>query len=277
MRNLSLATLLVSVCLITSCGAAGVKVAYTPPAVPLTVEIDSHGNISVSIAKTFTGPWGTVTIAADVESDRLSEFDFTLDIRLDGQDHVYGLKGGTAKKGEANFASTFYRLLNIYWDEKSVLIIAARMDGATPPPYVRTAPTAAPRATEVPNRGNASLWTETTIPPTKHPRATEVPNRGNASLALCGNAPVSRLSIGSYAKISASDLPNVLNSAPASRSGGARTLYEMYSVQNARLHLVDGPVCDGQHLWWKVWWPLKGGVYGWTPEGEDGIYWLDPN
>jgi len=252
MRNLSLATLLVSVCLITSCGAAGVKVAYTPPAVPLTVEIDSHGNISVSIAKTFTGPWGTVTIAADVESDRLSEFDFTLDIRLDGQDHVYGLKGGTAKKGEANFASTFYRLLNIYWDEKSVLIIAARMDGATPPPYVRTAPTAAPRA-------------------------TEVPNRGNASLALCGNAPVSRLSIGSYAKISASDLPNVLNSAPASRSGGARTLYEMYSVQNARLHLVDGPVCDGQHLWWKVWWPLKGGVYGWTPEGEDGIYWLDPN
>lgn len=40
------------------------------------------------------------------------------------------------------------------------------------------------------------------------------------------------------------------------------------------LDVLEGPVCDHEgHVWWRV---QRDNLVGWTPEGQDGSYYIEP-
>lgn len=87
----------------------------------------------------------------------------------------------------------------------------------------------------------------------------------------CGNATVPRLIVGGQALMVDSE-PNNLRTQPAT---SARKVDEI--SRGAVVDVLDGPVCDqakGQFQYWLV--QTDRGVTGWTPEGKNGVYWLEP-
>lgn len=104
---------------------------------------------------------------------------------------------------------------------------------------------------------------------------------------LCGTAPapastpvcpppddpaylLPRLSIGAQARVVAGDLPNLLRDQPGSSGQllGEIPPGQVFVVQ-------DGPRCSflDKIIWWQV---NFNGLIGWTAEGQDGDYWLEP-
>ncbi|MDX1990870.1 MAG: SH3 domain-containing protein [bacterium] len=74
-----------------------------------------------------------------------------------------------------------------------------------------------------------------------------------------------------YAGIVTPGEPNVLRDLPGRNASGSRVLGSINGGTVFRV--IEGPVCaDGIH-WWRV---AVGNQMGWTAEGENGIYWLDP-
>jgi hypothetical protein len=66
-------------------------------------------------------------------------------------------------------------------------------------------------------------------------------------------------------------LPNVLRSLPGKNSSGSVVTGRMPA--GSTFTVVDGPQCADSYLWWQV---NYNGKIGWTPEGENTTYWLEP-
>ncbi len=81
---------------------------------------------------------------------------------------------------------------------------------------------------------------------------------------------VPRLSIGAQGRVEDGGLPNLLRDLPGS-SGGLLGQLE----PGTEFIVVDGPRCSllDKIVWWQV---TANGLTGWTAEGRDGDYWIEP-
>jgi serine/threonine protein kinase len=79
-----------------------------------------------------------------------------------------------------------------------------------------------------------------------------------------------RLVVGQKGHVLPSD-PNRLNTFPR-RSGNTNPTIDDIPVGSV-FSVIDGPVCADNIRWWKVNWK---GLVGWTGEGENNKYWLEP-
>lgn len=84
---------------------------------------------------------------------------------------------------------------------------------------------------------------------------------------LCNQDLAPRLTIGAIARVTLGE-PNNLRLVPR-RSGAL-----MGQIRGGEpLIVLDGPVCNDGLTWWRV---RDNQREGWTAEGNDGIYWLEP-
>lgn len=83
-----------------------------------------------------------------------------------------------------------------------------------------------------------------------------------------------RLSIGLRARVTTfPPQANALNSQPARPSRDSRSLLLATIPVGGTMVLLNGPVCNDGVLWWQV---NYNGIIGWTGEGAEGVYWLEP-
>jgi hypothetical protein len=79
-----------------------------------------------------------------------------------------------------------------------------------------------------------------------------------------------RLAVGTQARVEAGGLPNLLRDQPGSSGKllGQIPSGDIFTV-------LDGPRCSllDKIVWWQV---TYNGLTGWTAEGDDGDYWLEP-
>jgi hypothetical protein len=86
--------------------------------------------------------------------------------------------------------------------------------------------------------------------------------------AFCSLTP--QLSIGATGIVAPGE-PNVLRDRPGLNASGSTVIGSM--AEGAIFTTLDGPRCvDGYH-WWLV---TAGGQTGWTAEGLNGVYWVNP-
>ncbi|GAB4527180.1 MAG: hypothetical protein OHK0046_44710 [Anaerolineae bacterium] len=76
-----------------------------------------------------------------------------------------------------------------------------------------------------------------------------------------------RLSIGEQARV----LPGQANNVRDSASTDGARLGQLTS--GTVMDVLEGPVCAEGYTWWRV---ESGAISGWTVEGADGEYWLEP-
>lgn len=82
-----------------------------------------------------------------------------------------------------------------------------------------------------------------------------------------GNCTSTRLTVGGQAVVTPGT-PNRLRSGPG-------TGYDRITSIPAggTMQVIGGPSCGNGYIWWQV---SYNGITGWTAEGGDGSYWLDP-
>jgi hypothetical protein len=106
---------------------------------------------------------------------------------------------------------------------------------------------------------NSVYWLE---PHAGMPTPTPAPVTG------CTLAP--RLRVGTTGMVTPGD-PNVLRDVPGLNRSGSTVIGNL--TQGAIFTVLNGPTCRDGYNWWQV---TAGGRVGWTAEGENGVYWLDP-
>lgn len=86
-------------------------------------------------------------------------------------------------------------------------------------------------------------------------------------IKTCPSSPPMRLSIGGYGRVTPGDANRVRDT--PSRSGALVGIIE----GGRSFEVLDGPTCGDGLTWWQV---DDGALVGWTVEGADGEYWLEP-
>jgi len=87
-------------------------------------------------------------------------------------------------------------------------------------------------------------------------------------------ALATRLSIGLRARVTSfPPQANALNSQPSRPSRDPRSVSLGVIPVGGTMTLLNGPVCNDGVLWWQV---NYNGIIGWTGEGANGVYWLEP-
>lgn len=97
--------------------------------------------------------------------------------------------------------------------------------------------------------------------------AAGVESSSEAQVFACAFGVAPRLTIGSQARVTPGP-SNRLRSVPAL---AGVTLG--YIPGGATFTVLSGPVCESNLGWWQV---NYNGLIGWTAEGQNGIYWLEP-
>ncbi len=88
----------------------------------------------------------------------------------------------------------------------------------------------------------------------------------------CPNAPLSRLHVGDFATVTYDPPhPNRVRDKPNSASGKVVGMID----PGEEIEILDGPVCNNRYVWWKAR-SLESGLTGWTAEGDQESYWLNP-
>lgn len=82
-----------------------------------------------------------------------------------------------------------------------------------------------------------------------------------------------RLVVGGYGRVTPG-LPNVLRSAPGTTASGANSVVIGSIPGGAVFQVNSGPTCGTDGRWW--WYVNYNGLLGWTAEGENGNYWVEP-
>lgn len=83
-----------------------------------------------------------------------------------------------------------------------------------------------------------------------------------------------RLNVGLRARVTTfPPQANALNSQPARPSRDPRSVLLGTIPVGGTMVLLNGPICNDGVLWWQV---NYNGIIGWTGEGENGVYWLEP-
>ena len=109
------------------------------------------------------------------------------------------------------------------------------------------------------------LYDADSVTPSSAPPAQ--PSEPNVPAGNCQGAPPPRLSVGGRGRVTPG-LPNKIRSAPS--TGAPQT----GSIPGEGVFSVlSGPRCVDGYLWWQVEYE---GVTGWTANGGDGEYWVEP-
>jgi hypothetical protein len=99
--------------------------------------------------------------------------------------------------------------------------------------------------------------------PTANPTPTTPPN-----VVWCPGTPASRLVIGMRGRVTYTDgTPTRLRQNP-----GGEILYNM--PEGTPFNVVGGPQCEDDYTWWRL--QLDDGQVGWSAEGDDEDYFLEP-
>lgn len=99
---------------------------------------------------------------------------------------------------------------------------------------------------------------------------TAVPQQPSPTpiVLTCSLAP--RLQTGNAGRVAPGPLPNAMRSAPGTGSSSV----VLGNIPGGTIFSVlEGPVCQDGYQWWQV---NANGLVGWTAEGQDDTYWLDP-
>ncbi|HLU10965.1 MAG TPA: SH3 domain-containing protein [Oceanobacillus sp.] len=84
---------------------------------------------------------------------------------------------------------------------------------------------------------------------------------------MCYNTLPSRMTIGMWARITPG-LPNRLRAQPSTTSSVLALI-----PAGGQFSIIAGPQCSENTAWWQV---NYNGIVGWTMEGQNGEYWLEP-
>jgi uncharacterized protein YraI len=104
-------------------------------------------------------------------------------------------------------------------------------------------------------------------PPATSPPGVPPPTPFTTTLLACTNSPPTRLSVGQTARVSAGS-PNNVRSSP---STSAQRIGQIPG--GASFQILEGPICGDGLTFWRV---NYNGLIGWTAEGQDREYWLEP-
>ncbi len=99
------------------------------------------------------------------------------------------------------------------------------------------------------------------LPPT--PTSTAVPTS-----AGCSDALPARLSISAHGRVTPGN-PNSLRTGPD--TVGTTIIGQIPG--GGQFIVINGPACGAGMRWWQV---KYNGQFGWTPEGQGTVYWLEP-
>lgn len=88
-----------------------------------------------------------------------------------------------------------------------------------------------------------------------------------AQADACGSSPRPRLTIGAYGRVTFG-IPNNVRDTPSKTGNLIGKLLDGESFQ-----VTDGPKCADGFNWWQI---HTTDFDGWTAEGSDGYYWLQP-
>jgi hypothetical protein len=91
-----------------------------------------------------------------------------------------------------------------------------------------------------------------------------------ANTGACAPNLPPRLFVGGQGRVVPGD-PNAIRNQPTTNNASSQTIGVVPG--GAVFSVVNGPVCADGFTWWQV---NYSGVTGWTPEGQDYTYWVDP-
>jgi formylglycine-generating enzyme required for sulfatase activity len=89
----------------------------------------------------------------------------------------------------------------------------------------------------------------------------------HATAQDCSQAPAPRLLIGEQGRVTPGP-PNILRARP-----GTSGTYITDVPGEAFFTVLEGPICSSGYYWWRI---RYAEFEGWTVEGDDGIYWIEP-
>jgi hypothetical protein len=89
-------------------------------------------------------------------------------------------------------------------------------------------------------------------------------------VVTCGGPLPSRMINGDYGRVTPG-LPNVVRSSPGTAAGSSTVIGSIPPY--GTFTIIGGPQCATGMIWWQV---NYNGLVGWTAEGQNGVYWLDP-
>ncbi len=99
---------------------------------------------------------------------------------------------------------------------------------------------------------------------------TAVPRQPTSTPIVLRCALSPRLQAGNAGRVAPGPLPNAVRSAP----GTGNSSVVLGNLPGGTVFTVlEGPVCMDGYNWWRV---NANGFVGWTAEGQNGEYWLDP-
>jgi len=116
---------------VTGCESVTGQVAYQPPGIPLTISIDTNGNIVFAVEGKVTYPTPLGTFSAGVVVDPVKHFKIanTLTVRDNGKDYFYDLHGNDFN---LNFESGYYRQINFRKDGSNLFLEVERINTSGP-------------------------------------------------------------------------------------------------------------------------------------------------
>jgi Tol biopolymer transport system component len=120
--------------------------------------------------------------------------------------------------------------------------------------------------------GNVFLCSGPATVPQAPARPTNTPvpatTTTTSGRAVCDGAMNTRLAVGAQARVVPDGLPNNIRREASTTSEriGRIPAGEPFSV-------IGGPQCAQNLVWWEI---TYGDITGWTAEGQNGVYWIEP-
>lgn len=138
---------------------------------------------------------------------------------------------------------------------------------ATATPIVSTLPALPALATNTLSVPPTATLIRPTATATLIPTATPQPIFPTTTATVCDASVPPRLVIGQMGQVTPG-IPNNLRQGP-----GSSTKYVGEIPPGGMFNVLEGPTCASGLAWWKV---NYNGLIGWTPEGQQGDYWIEP-
>lgn len=221
-----------------SAGCTG-EIGYSPPlAIPIRVSVNTRGEVSIGVARSYATPIGTFDfgIGGSFQTLRDDYPDRLLIIRVDNEASVYRLKEGETFRVEFDDKDTTYKKVALEHKSDGDIIL------------------------ELERVANSTL------------EQTETKEPANASASnSCPGAPKQRLQVGGNAYVCTAVDSVALREGPGKSYSIMKRL-----VPGADLKVIDGPSCANNWSFWKV--ETDSGYVGWMSEGGDSkdTYFLCP-